>query len=333
MTHNCRDSRKVSSCHTSGEDEVGLGLAPALHTLSRKDGRSSDPQSFPLSVGGPPQAWVGSICPATCSLTRLQILLLLQWAESKGELEGIKDSSGSWSHLPWIIHEPVASPPCWWSVLPHTESHQISSQSCQYRSSQKLPATAECHPCPQSLFSLISDMTASSTVPMIPKRFLSHTEPPRTRAIDAEGEGRTSVSSCISGLVKAREGTGWWKTQRQQGQQCCSQTARKAALEMLLQWETYNATRNSSVRPISFLSLMRYVAAELDSNKRNTSWFYEDFWHIPMYILINTWETVKVLCTAQRVTWPHSKSSHLWVCNLFCPFQDARQYFNVFIIS
>lgn len=171
------------------------------------------------------------------------------------------------------------------------------------------------------------------SVPMIPKRFLSHTEPPRTRAIDAEGEGRTSVSSCISGLVKAREGTGWWKTQRQQGQQCCSQTARKAALEMLLQWETYNATRNSSVRPISFLSLMRYVAAELDSNKRNTSWFYEDFWHIPMYILINTWETVKVLCTAQRVTWPHSKSSHLWVCNLFCPFQDARQYFNVFIIS
>lgn len=215
MTHNCRDSRKVSSCHTSGEDEVGLGLAPALHTLSRKDGRSSNPQSFPLSVGGPSQAWMGSICPATCSLTRLQILLLLQWAERKGGLEGIKDSSGSWSHLPWIIHEPVASPPCWWLVLPHTESHQISSQSCQYRSSQKLPATAECHPCPQSLFSLISDMKPPSqqfSAPMISKRFLSHTEPPRTRAIDAEGEGRT-----WGGIESAAAFQGLWKPGKEQG--------------------------------------------------------------------------------------------------------------------
>lgn len=110
------------SHHTSGVDEVGSGLAASLtsHPVSER-WEKLWPQSYLLSVGGLAQSWIGPVFPATSILTSLQILLLLQWAESKGELEVLKDSSGSL--IPRLIHQPVASLPCQWSVLPHTDSY------------------------------------------------------------------------------------------------------------------------------------------------------------------------------------------------------------------
>lgn len=201
------------SCHTSGEDEAGLGLAAALTSqpvLERQE--KLRPQSYLLSVGGLAQAWMGPIFPAMCSLTRPQILLLLQWAESKGELEGIKDCSGSWSHLPWLIHEPVACPSCQWSILPHSITPKYHPS---HISSQKLPATAQCQGCPYSLFSLISDMTASFLTAFSCRDsrtiLFSHRAPTHQGYWCTGGKQDlrgSRVSSCISGLVKAREGTG-----------------------------------------------------------------------------------------------------------------------------
>lgn len=148
----------------------------------------------------------------------------------------IKDTSGNWSHLPWLTHEPISSPPCQWTVLAHTA---LQPNIIPVMPVAQLPA--QC-PTPVLIASAVWLQTWQSLPQQLPGSHDTLPIPFSQRASTHQGYwcmgGRqdlrgNNASSCISGLPKARENRG--KARRQQGQQRYSQTAWKAVLEMLLQ--------------------------------------------------------------------------------------------------
>lgn len=158
VTHSCSDSPQVSPAVLQ-ERSVGWGWQlHTPHTLPWGDRRSSDlSPTCLLSEGRLRHGWVLfslrhaalSGC-SSCCCSR-------EW---KSELEGMKDSSGSWSHLHWLIHELIASHSLQPSALPHAASYPNVIPDMAVPQHPETTPTAQCHPCPHSLFSLVSALTA-----------------------------------------------------------------------------------------------------------------------------------------------------------------------------
>lgn len=194
----------------------------------------------------------------------------------------------------------------WMCLAPHSNI----IPPCQFLSSQKLPATALCHPCPHSLFSLISDVTAFSSTASCScdALIISFSQRiPTHWGYWCMGEGRT-----WEGIESAAAFQGWWKLGGD------TELARAAALQSnSLGGCSRDAAAirdtwfNKKLVPDQSHFLVwwdMWLNSYRGSNKCHTPWFYEDFWHNLMYILMLF---VKALCTARCVQQPHSESSHL----------------------
>lgn len=142
---------------------------------------------------------------------------------------------------------------------------------------------------------------------------LSHREPPRTRATDARGEGRT-----WEGIVWAAAFQGWWKPGRTEGRHGGSKGSSAAVKQLGRLFYRCCCSKRHMVQQEKVVSDQFHLLVcwgmwlnRWAGSNECISLFYEDFWRIPMYILINTSEIVKALYTAGCVTRPHPEGSHL----------------------